>query len=70
MTKTLKIEANQKGKKIALVRKGETFAVYALCANYAAHVRGGVAHTWRVAASNLSLDAAEALFAKRVAGRK
>jgi hypothetical protein len=68
--KALKIQKNLSGKKIALVQKGEGFAVYVLCANYAGHCRGGIAYSWRVAASGLSMESAEALFVKRVSGRK
>lgn len=41
------------------------YAVYKLCANYAGHVRGGIAYTWRLVAKDLSLEECKALLAKR-----
>lgn len=68
--KALKIEPNKAGRRYALVPKADgTFMVFAECHNYAAHVRGGIATSWRVHAQGLPRDAADALFARRVAGK-
>lgn len=42
------------------------YAVYKLCENYAGHVRGGIASTWRYIEKGLTLSAAETLFNKKV----
>lgn len=68
MVKALKIAANQKGKRYALVPVGGAFSVYAECLNYASHVRGGMAKTWRYCERGLTRDDAEALFAKKIGG--
>jgi len=67
--KAIKIEANKAGRRYALVRDGENFAVYAECRNYAGHCRGGIATSWRYCEKGLSRDAADALLAHKVAGR-
>jgi hypothetical protein len=67
--KALKIAANKAGKRYAIVRKDDcTFTVYAECSNYAAHVRGGIEKTWRYVEKSLTLEAAEALFIRKIAG--
>ena len=43
------------------------FAVLVLCENYAGHVRGGIAKTWRVDARDLTIDECRAVMEKRVA---
>lgn len=43
------------------------YAIFKLCENYAGHVRGGIAKTWRYTAKDLSLDEAKALLAKKAA---
>ena len=77
MKKAIKVALNQAGRKHALVDCGDgTYAIYVLCANYAGHVRGGIAHTWRVSndrnnsGHSMTLAQAEILFAKRVAGKR
>lgn len=66
----IKIEANKAGTRYALVKKEDSlFAVYKECSNYAAHVLGGIARTWRYCEKGLQLDVAEQLFARKVAGR-
>jgi hypothetical protein len=65
--KTLKIEANQVGKRHALVADGATFSVYAECSNYES---GCTRKSWRYVQRNLDLAAAQALFARRLAGKK
>jgi hypothetical protein len=68
--KALKIAANKAGKRYALVPQNGTFGVYAECSNYAAHVLGGVAKTWRYCEKGMPREAAEALFARKLAGKK
>ena len=46
---TLAIETGSNGRKYALAHRTDGFSVYVLCENYAGHVRGGIARTWRVA---------------------
>ena len=60
---------NRVGTRFAIVPKGEGFSVWKECANYASHIRGGIALTWRVCASALSIEDAEALYNKKIAGR-
>jgi len=45
----------------------DTFGVWAECKNYAAHVHGGIAVTWRYVARGLDRAAAEKLLNKRAA---
>jgi hypothetical protein len=69
--KALKIGLNQKGRKYALVTDRDgTFSVWTLCANYASHVHGGIAHTWRYVNRRLDLETADNLYQKRLAGRR
>ena len=67
--KAIKINANQAGKRFALVACGETFGVYAECLNYAAHCKGGFSVTWRYCEKGLTREAAESLFARKIAGK-
>lgn len=67
--KAIKIEANKAGTRYAMVRDGEKFAVYKECSNYAAHVRGGIAKSWRYVEKALELAAAEAMMARKVSGK-
>lgn len=68
--KALKIEANKGGKRYAIVaHPAGGFAVYAECSNYAGHVRGGIAKTWRVCEKGIELEAAEALFTRKLKGK-
>lgn len=68
--KAIKIGTNKAGCRFAIVQSGDTFAVYRECQNYAAHVRGGIAKTWRYVERGLALAAAEALFARKVEGKQ
>jgi hypothetical protein len=68
--KALKIGSNQKGIRYAIVKDGSAFSVYKECANYASHVPGSIAYTWRYVERNMPLEQAEKLFAKRVAGKR
>lgn len=43
-----------------------TFGVWALCENYAAHVRGGVSKSWRYCSRRQTESEARAAFARRV----
>ncbi len=61
----LKIKTNKNNIQYALIQKGDSFAVYKLCENYAGHIKGGIAKTWRYVAKDLTLDAATILFNKR-----
>lgn len=47
----------------------ETFGVWILKANYAGHVRGGIAYTWRCCAKNMDEAAARAVFEKKLKGK-
>jgi len=67
--KAIKIEANKAGKRYAIVARGDAFGVWAECRNYAAHVRGGIATSWRYCEKDMPREAAEALFARKVAGK-
>lgn len=68
MTKALKIGKDGKGRKLALVARSDgSFNVLVLCSNYAGHVRGGIATTWRLAGQDqrMTRQDAEALFTKK-----
>lgn len=62
---TIKTYTNTRGIKYALVSEGETFGVWKLCENYAAHIRGGIAKTWRYVEKGMTKEAAEKLFNRR-----
>lgn len=74
-----KMGANTVGTRYAIVEKTPgRFLVYRECANYAGHLPGGIAKTWRVVnekmtlaeiAKGMTLAEAETLFAKRLAGK-
>ena len=66
--KALKVGANKAGCRFAIISNGATFAVYRECLNYAGHVRGGIAATWRYCEKDMTQDAAEAMFARKIAG--
>jgi hypothetical protein len=69
--KAIKHGTDASGRKLALVDNGDaTFTVLVKCANYAAHVRGGIAHTWRFvgAEGRMARADAEAVFARRAVG--
>jgi hypothetical protein len=67
--KALKIEANRVGRRYALVPLGDSFGVYAECRNYDGSVPGGIRASWRYCAKGLNREEAEALFARKVAGK-
>lgn len=68
--KALKIETNKAGKRFALVPADTTFGVYAECFNYAGHCKGGFSVTWRYCEKGLTREAAEALLARKAAGKQ
>lgn len=43
-----------------------SYCLFVLRSNYAGHVRGGVAKTWRAVAQRMTLDECKALFTKRL----
>jgi len=74
--KAIKHGTDSRGRKLALVDDGNgSFTVLVKCANYAAHVRGGIAYTWRAvssqrgpnghAATSIPLAEATAIFLRR-----
>jgi hypothetical protein len=66
--KAIKHGTDGRGRKMALVDNADgTFTVLVKCANYAGHVRGGIAYTWRVMGDSqrMARDAADALFNRR-----
>lgn len=67
--KALRIGSNKAGTRHALVRDGAGFSVFVECHNNAPHCRGGIAVTWRWVERKLSLEDAEALFARRLKGK-
>ena len=66
----LKIGTNKAGCRFAIVPNCEKFSVYRECQNYAAHIKGGIAKTWRYVEQGMSLDAAQALFNRKIAGKQ
>ena len=68
--KATKIATNKAGKRFAIVPQSGFFAVYAECFNYAGHCKGGFAVTWRYCEKGLTLEAAEALLARKAAGKQ
>ena len=69
--KAIKTGKDSRGRKLALADLGNgSFNVFVLCSNYAGHVRGGIAHTWRLKSGlqQMTLEAAEALFARHNRG--
>lgn len=65
MRKTVEKKASKRGIEYALVTDGATFEVWKLCENYARHVRGGIAKTWRYVEKGMTEDAARRLFQRR-----
>lgn len=50
-------------------KSADGYLIFKLCENYAGHVPGGIAKSWRYVARGLSLDEAKALFEKRLGYR-
>jgi len=64
-TKLTQTKTNKRGIKYALGTDGNTFSVWKLCENYAAHRKGGMSFTWRYVEKNMTQDAAMVLFTRR-----
>jgi len=60
---------NIKGQKFAIESHNGKFYVHQLCANYAAHVHGGVSYTYRYIGKFLTMSDAEAMFSRRVGSK-
>ena len=71
MTEIYKNKAHRSSKGVLYApgKDDRGYVVFKLCENYAGHVRGGIAKTWRVVKQELSLTEAMAVMEKRV-GRK
>lgn len=67
--KAIKVQANQAGKRYAIVPLAGAFSVWAECSNYDRHVPSGVRKTWRYCDRGMTREAAEALFERKVAGK-
>jgi hypothetical protein len=73
-----KVAVNQAGRRFALVLDSRmtgkhcagTYGVWAESLNYAGHVRGGIARSWGYCQMGLPLAEAEALFARKIAGKQ
>jgi len=61
---------NTVGKVYALVRDSDgTFSVWTIAENYAGHVRGGIAKSWRRCANGMTEDDARAMYARKLKGK-
>jgi hypothetical protein len=67
--KATKTGENTKGTKFAVTCEQGKFFVLQLCANYNGRVRGGLSYTWRYIGLDMTAEAADALFARRLKGR-
>ena len=75
--KALKIESNKAGKRYAIVLDAELnigpyvgiYGVWAESINYCGHAASGIRKSWRYCKIRLSLEDAEKLFAKKIAGK-
>ena len=73
-----KIAANQAGRRFALALDSRmtgkpctgTYGVWSESLNYAGHVPGGIARKWCYCQMGMSLKDAEALFARKIAGKQ
>lgn len=71
--KAVRIAPNKAGRRFAVVHSRLTPGAYGVVTenfNYAGHCRGGLARSWRWCADGLSLDDAEALLNKKLAGKR
>jgi hypothetical protein len=68
--KAMKIDENKAGCRFAIVCADAGFKVYRECCNYASHVRGGIAKTWRLVETCASLESAEMLFQRKISGKQ
>lgn len=61
---------NKAGTTIGLAKlPNETFGVYILKANYAGHVKGGIAYSWCYFIKDVDEKTARELFEKKLKGR-
>jgi hypothetical protein len=75
--KALEIKSNKAGKRYAIVLDAKlnigpyvgTYGVWAESSNYCGHVASGTRKSWRYCKIGLSLEEAQALFAKKIAGK-
>lgn len=66
---TVECGTNKVGKQFALIIEADgTFGVWARCANYSAHVHGGVSYAWRYCQRKMTEAEARALFARKLKG--
>jgi hypothetical protein len=63
--KAINTKTNSKGIQYALVVDNDKYGVYKLCENYARHIKGGIAKSWRYIQKNMSFDDANKLFLTR-----
>jgi hypothetical protein len=76
--KVHKIAANQAGRRFALALDSRmtgkpcagTYGVWSESLNYAGHARGGIARNWGYCQMGMSLEDAEDLFARKIAGKQ
>lgn len=52
-----------------MVRRGDKFSVWKLCANYDGRVHGGMAYTWRYKVLDVGQEDAMTTFKKLLAGK-
>jgi len=73
-----KIAANHAGRRFALILDSRitgkpcagTYGVWSESLNYASHVPGGIVRRWGFCQMGMSLQDAEALFARKLAGKQ
>jgi hypothetical protein len=74
-----KVARNQAGRRFALILDSRmtgdkpcagTYGVWTEGLHYAGHIKGGIASRWCYCAMGLSLKEAEALFARKLAGKQ
>ena len=78
MAKAHKMDSNQAGKRFAIVldsvmNRGPfvgTYGVWTLCSNYDGRAPGGISKRWRYCKLGLTLQEAEELFARKIAGKQ
>ena len=68
--KTIKVDTNKAGCRFALVCNQDTYVVYRECCNYSNSAPGGIAKSWRYCEKGLSLEAAQKLFDRKIAGKQ
>lgn len=68
--KAIKTATNKAGRRFAIVLDLGKHRVMTECKNYAPHVRGGIATTWRLVETCPDLESAEKLLARKAAGKE